>query len=157
MFGVLTFFLQLFLRKFRVLLGDGSLRHRENGKALALLIPLFNGLHHLVDVVGDLGKQDNIRAGSNARVEGQPSDLMPHNFHDKDTVVRSRRRVNTVDGVAGHVDSALKSEGHVGSVNIIVDGLGQMNHVQPFFPQQIAVFCVPFPPRMTRQFSFSFR
>ena len=54
---------------------------------------------------------------------------MSHDLHDKYTVVGCGCGVNTVNTVRGNVDGALKAEGDICAVNIIVDGLGKMNDI----------------------------
>ena len=62
---------------------------------------------------------------------------MSHNFYDKYTVVRGCRRMDTVDRICSNVHSALETKGHIGSVNIIIDGLRQMDDVQSLFTKKI--------------------
>ena len=45
--------------------------------------------------------------------------------------------MNAVDGVAGDVDGAVEAKGHICSVDIIINGLGQMDDIQSLFPEEI--------------------
>ena len=46
----------------------------------------------------------------------KPAYFMAHDLHNKYTAVRRRRGVDAVNGVGGHIDGALKTKGHIGSV-----------------------------------------
>ena len=45
--------------------------------------------------------------------------------------------VDAVDHFGGDVHRGMETKGHIGTVNIVVDGLGQADHVQALFRQQI--------------------
>ena len=45
--------------------------------------------------------------------------------------------MNAVDGVRGDVDGTVETESHVGSPDVIVDGLRQMDHVQTFLAEEV--------------------
>ena len=62
---------------------------------------------------------------------------MSHDLYDKDAVVRSSRRMDTVDRIGRNIHCTVKSKCHVSSVNIIVDRLRQVDDIQPFLTQQI--------------------
>ena len=98
---------------------------------------LLNRFNYLVDIVGDLRNQDDIRAARHAGVQRQEANLVPHHLHDKYPAMRSRRGMDVVDRCRGNIHRALEAECHVRSPEIIVDGLGQRNHVESFFLQQI--------------------
>src|SRR5699024_6882402 len=117
--------------------GDGALCYRKDGKTLAGLISLLNGLSHLLDIVGDLGDQDDVRSACQSRMESKASHLMSHDFHDKYTYVGSCRGMDTVNGVRRDVHRALETERHIRTVDIIINGLGKMDDVQPLFSQKI--------------------
>ena len=48
------------------------------------------------------------------------------------------RGVDAVDGVRGHIHRALEAEGHIRAPQVVVDGLGQRDDVQPLFPQEVS-------------------
>ena len=48
--------------------------------------------------------------------------------------------MNVIDDVGRHIHRALKTEGDIGAPKIVVDGLGQSNHRNSLFPQQIGGF-----------------
>ena len=55
----------------------------------------------------------------------------------KDAAVGGGGGVDAVDGLGGHVDGALEAEGHVGAPEVIVDGLGQGDDVEPLGAQEV--------------------
>ena len=48
--------------------------------------------------------------------------------------------VNPVDHLGGNVHGGVEAEGHVGAVNIVVNGLGQADDVQPLLAEQVGGF-----------------
>ena len=98
---------------------------------------LVDGFHNFVNIVGNLGDQHDISAACDTGVQRQPANLMAHNLNNEYTVVGSCRRVDAVDGICGNIHSALETKGHIGPVNIIINGLRQMNDVQPLFTEKV--------------------
>jgi hypothetical protein len=45
--------------------------------------------------------------------------------------------VDAVDGPGGHVHGGLEAEGHIRAPEVVVDGLGQCDDVEPLLPQEI--------------------
>ena len=45
--------------------------------------------------------------------------------------------MNAVDCIRCDIDGTLKTKGHIRSINIIVNGLREMNDIQPLFPKQV--------------------
>ena len=45
--------------------------------------------------------------------------------------------MDAVDGVGGDADCAVEAESDVGPVDIVVDGLGQVDDVQALFPEEV--------------------
>ena len=45
--------------------------------------------------------------------------------------------MDAVDGLSGHVYRALEAEGHVRAPQVVIDGLGQGNDVQPLLAQEV--------------------
>ena len=129
--------LVLLLGQGRVLLGDGALRHRQDGEAAAAVVALLDLFGQLIHVVGDLGDQDDIRAASNARVQRQPAHLMAHDLHNEDPAMGGGGGVDAVDGLGGHVHRALETEGHIGAPQVVVDGLGEGDDVEPLLAQEV--------------------
>src|SRR3954452_21044167 len=93
------------------------------------------GVGYLVDVEGLLGNQDHVGSAANAAVHGDPSGVTSHDFDDHDAVVGLRCRVHAVDGSGGNVHSRIKSEGVVGSGEIIVNRLRDSHNHHAFLMQ----------------------
>ena len=102
-----------------------ALGHRQDGEVLALLGPVLNGSAHLFNGVGTLGNEDDICAAGDACVQGEPARLVAHQFHQHAAAVAAGGGVDPVDGLGGNVNGRVETEGHVGAVDVIVDGLGQ--------------------------------
>ena len=81
---------------------------------------------------------------------------MSHNLHDKDTVVGSRGGMNTVDRIAGDIDGTLKSKGHIRSIDVIVNGLWKMDHIQPFLTQKIGCLLCTIAPQNDQTIQIEF-
>ena len=48
--------------------------------------------------------------------------------------------VDAVDDLGGNVHGGVEAKGHVGAVNVVVNGLGQANNVQALLAQQVGGF-----------------
>ena len=137
---LLLFFLQFLLAKLGIFLGDGTLCHCKNGESLAGLMAGFDGFYNLVVIVRNLRKQNNIRTGCNTGVQGQPANLVSHNFYDEDTVVGSCCSMDTINGFTGNIHCTVESEGHICSIDIIINGLRKMDDIQSLFPKEVRCF-----------------
>ena len=135
--GVLLLLAVVLLGELRVLAGDRALGHGEDGEAAAAVVALADLGGDLVDVVRDLGDQDDVSAAGHARVERQPADLVAHDLHDEHAAVRGGGGVDAVDGVGGDVHGALEAKGHVRAPEVVVDRLGQGDDVQALLAQQV--------------------
>lgn len=120
-----------------ILLGDGSLCYCKNGKALALLCSLVDGIYDLVNIVWYLRKQNDVCTARNTCVQCEPAYLVAHNLNDKYTVVGCCCGVDAVDCICSYIDRALEAKGHICAVDIIVDCLWQMNDIKSLFPEKI--------------------
>ena len=135
---IILHFLSVFLLgKLCVFLGNGAFCDGNDGKAAAALVSAFDGFHDLVDVIGDLGEQDHVRAASDARVQRKPAHLVAHDLDDENTAVRAGRCMDLVDSRSGNVDCRLEAEGHLRSPEVIVNGLGKGDHIQAFLAEQV--------------------
>ena len=84
---LLHLLLLLFLFKLRNLLGDRTFRDRKDREFLPALVALVDSRADLLDVIGNLGQQDDVRAGGHACGQSQPAYLVSHDFHDEDAAV----------------------------------------------------------------------
>ena len=115
----------------------GTLSHRDDGEVGALLGAALYGVADAVDVVGHFGQQDDIRAARDAGVEGQPAGLVAHDLDAHHAAVAACSGVDAVDNVGGDVHSGVEAEGDVGAVDVVVDGLGQTDDVQPLLREEV--------------------
>src|SRR5699024_5793644 len=83
----------------------------------------------LLDVVGDLGDEHDVRAGGDACVEGEPAGVAAHELYDEHAAVRARGGVYVVDDVCGDVHGALEAEGGIRTPDVVIYGLGQGDDV----------------------------
>ena len=65
---------------------------------------------------------------------------MAHQFHDENTVMGSGGGVNAVNRIGGNIHSALKTESHIRTPEVVVNGFWQGNNVQTLFTQKIGRF-----------------
>ena len=56
------------------------------------------------------------------------------------SMTMQRRCMDAVDDFRGNIHSRVEAEGHVGAVNIVVDGLGQADDVQALLAEQVGRF-----------------
>ena len=107
---------------------------------LFLLAAFLKCGSHIFDVIRYLGNEYYVRAARNSRIEGNPADLVSHDFYNENTSVRRRRCVNTVNGAGCNVNRTVKAEGHIRSPQVVVDGLGERYHVKPLLGKQVGGF-----------------
>lgn len=84
-----------------------------------------------IEIELDLGDQDDIRARCEPRVEGDPARVAAHELDDHDAVMRGGRRVHSIERFGRDMDRGLEPEGDVGAVEVVVDGFGNPNAVDP--------------------------
>ena len=78
-----------------------------------------------------------MRAAGNAGVQRQPASLVAHDLNAHDPAVAACRGVDAVDHIGGDVHSCMEAKGHIGAVDVVVNGLGQANDVQPLLGEQV--------------------
>ena len=113
-------------------LGRGNLRapeletfgYGDDRKILSARLALLDDLADLVESHREFRKQNQVRAASHARAERDPACLATHQFHYQHAAMRLGGAVKTVNRLGGNVDRRVITEGLVGAVNIVVDGLG---------------------------------
>ena len=84
--------------------------------------------------------QDDVRTACNAGVEGQPASLVAHDLNAHHAAVAACRGVDAVDDVGGDVHSGVEAERYVGAVDVVVDGFGQADDVEPLLGEQVGRF-----------------
>src|SRR5699024_5413486 len=87
-----------------------------------------------------------VRTASHAGMQRNPANVAAHDFNNQNTVVGFRRGVQPVNGVGGNGDGGIKTEGVVGSVDVIVNGLGTPMTGTPLSASHFAPLSVPSPP-----------
>ena len=120
--------------------GEGTLGHGQNREVLARLGAVLDSSGDLLDVVGQLRQQDDVRAAGNAGVQRQPAGFVAHDLNAHDAAVAARGGVDAVNDLGGDVHSSVEAERHVGAVDVVVDGLGQTDDVQAFLREQVGGF-----------------
>ena len=81
-------------------------------------------------------EQDHIRGRRDARMQGEPSRFVAHDFDQHRTPVAGRSRLDPVYIFRCDLDSRLKTERHVGTVDIIIDRFRHADHVTAFHAQK---------------------
>ena len=83
------------------------------------------------------GDQDDVGAAGNAGIQRQPAGLVAHDLDAHHAAVAAGGGVDAVDDLGGDVHRGVETKGHVGAVNVVVDGLGQADDVQPLLAEQV--------------------
>ena len=120
--------------------GEGTLGHGQNREVLARLGAVLDSSGDLLDVVGQLRQQDDVRAARNAGVQRQPAGFVAHDLNAHDAAVAARGGVDAVNDLGGDVHSSVEAERHVGAVDVVVDGFGQTDDVQALLAEQVCGF-----------------
>ena len=127
----------LLLLHFGLFLAHGALGHGDDAERLLALGAGFHGLGHLFDIVGYLGQQNHVRAARQARIQRQPARFVAHDFDHHAAAVAGGRGVDAVDDLGSNIHRRVETKGKIGAIDIIVDGLGQTDHVEPFLAEQV--------------------
>src|SRR4051812_3724471 len=94
-------------------------------------------LAHLVEVVGNLGDQDDIRRAGETGVQRDESRVTSHDFDDEDPIVTLRRRMQSIDRFECDVDRGVKPERRDRAGDVVVDRLRHTHQLQPFVRELI--------------------
>ena len=100
----------------------------------------LHGRAHTVDIIGLFRQQDDVCAACNAGVQRQPAGLVAHDLDAHYAAVAAGGGVDAVDDIGGNVHGSVETEGHVGAVDIVIDGLGQADDVQALLREQVCGF-----------------
>ena len=65
---------------------------------------------------------------------------MSHDLHYEHAVMGSRCRMNAIYAVRRYLNGTLKTKGLIGAVDVVINCLWQMDHVQAFLAQKIGCF-----------------
>src|SRR5262245_39549447 len=90
---------------------------------------------YVFEPVRNLRDQNHVGAARDPRIERDPSGIAPHHLDDHHALVRSRRRVQLVDGVGRGRHRRAEAEGHLGRHQVVVNRLGHADYGNPLFGQ----------------------
>ena len=113
----------------------GSLGHGQDAEPLAPAAPFGEVLADAVQVVRDFRDEDDVRPAGQARRQRQPPCLVAHQLDDHDAQVGLGRRVQPVHRLGGGGHRRIVAEGGVGFDQVVVDGLGQAQDIEPVLHQ----------------------
>src|SRR5690606_35203923 len=80
---------------------------------------------------------DDVCTGGDARVERDPADVPAHDLGDHAALVRVARRAEAVHRVGRDVHGGVEAERVVGGAQVVVDRLGDAEHVDAVAPQAV--------------------
>ena len=101
----------------------GALADADDGVALALLAApaeIDDGLQ----VVVDLGQQDDVGRTGNAGLQRQPSGMAPHGLDDHHAVVAVGCALDAAQRLGGRGHGGVEAKAALAIGNVVVDGLG---------------------------------
>ena len=119
---------------------DGTLGHSDDGEVGTLLCAAFHGRAHTVDIIGLFRQQNNICTTCNAGIQCQPACLVAHDLNAHHAAVAACGGVDAVDHIGGNVHGGVEAEGYVGTIDIVINGLGQADDVQTLLREQVCGF-----------------
>ena len=119
---------------------NSSLCHGKHGETFALLGTFINGFNYFIYIIWNLRNQNDVCTTCNTSIQTKLSNLVPHNFNNKHTVMGRCRGVNTVNRICSNIHRTVKSKGHIRSIYIVVNGLRKMNDIQSFLTKQVCCF-----------------
>ena len=65
-----------------------------------------------------------MRPGGQSGVQGDPAGVPAHHLNQHHPLMGLRGAVQAVDGLGGDLQRGVMAEGHIGAVDIVIDGLG---------------------------------
>lgn len=84
---------------------------------------------HDIEIELDFWDQDDIGAGGEACVEGDPAGVAAHELDDHDTVMRGGGGVHSIERFGRDMYRGLEPEGDVGAVEVVIDCFGHADAV----------------------------
>jgi len=112
---------------------DGPFRHDNHGRGQAQGGAFLGESGDLGVVEGNLRDEDGIGPAGQPAVEGDPAGMASHGFHHHDPLVGAGGGVEAVEAVDHAGDGGIESEGGGGGENVVVDGLGNADHIDSRF------------------------
>ena len=101
----------------------GALGDDDDAVAAARRVAPLDALDDAVDVVGDLGQQDDVGVAGDARVHRDPARVAAHDLDDHDALVRLGGGVQPVDRLGRDGDGGVEAERRLRAGQVVVDRL----------------------------------
>ena len=95
----------------------------DDAEARAQLVAIADALRDLLEVVGDLGNQDDVGAAGHAAVQRDPAGVAAHHLDDHDPAMRFGGRVQPIDRVGREADGGVEAETARRADDVVVDRL----------------------------------
>ena len=121
-------------------LGQSAFGNADDAVLLPHLESAFHCLANISDIERHFGNHGVVRTASHAGMQRNPANVAAHDFNNQNTVVGFRRGVQPVNGVGGNGHGGIKTEGVVGSVDVIVNGLGNTNDGHAVISEPLRAF-----------------
>src|SRR5262245_18348089 len=106
--------------------------HDHYAKLCAALVALPDFVSDHVEVVRDLGVQDDIGAAGHAGRQGDAAGVTPHDLDNEHTVVAFSGSVQLVECLQCRRDCGVKADADVCLMEIVVNSFGHADHLQHF-------------------------
>ena len=107
-----------------------TFRHHHNRIGFSFVRPIQDGLIHPIHVIAQLRQQDDIGTARHSGIEGDPSGVVTHHLDHHHPLMRTGRRMQSVNRFGSDIDRRIESEGNVRTPHIVVDRLGHTDHIQ---------------------------
>ena len=105
-------------------LGLGALGDDNDRELGAELVARAHALGDLLDIVGNLGDEDDVGATAEARVQGDPAGVAAHDLDDHDAAMGGGRGVQSIDGLGREAGGGVEAEAVHRADDVVVDRLG---------------------------------
>src|SRR5262249_45203808 len=107
----------------------------HNAEMFAETLTQHDTLRDLSRVVRNFGYKNDVRAAGNARLDGNPARMAPHNLDDDNAPMALCRRVQFVERIAGGVDVGVECDCVNCAADIVVDGFRDTDERNAFLVQ----------------------
>ncbi len=85
-----------------------------------------------MQIGGNLGNQHGIGTHGDACLQRQPAGLLSQDLHHGHLPCRLGRLAGLVEHLDGEAEGGVEAEGHLGGGNVVLDGPGNADRVEPF-------------------------
>ena len=111
----------------------GAFRHNHDGIIATPAVALLNRFDNVVYNNRSFRYKNEISTTGDAAITGYPSGVASHHFAYKNAVVGFCRCMQPINRLGHYVDGGVEAEGKIGGAQVIVDGLGDADHIEPVF------------------------